>query len=225
MFSAYSEEEIYWILEARVGHSVVDPKALQFIAKKVESSSGDARKALEMAATAIQLRLKEIEELDPEETQELDSAVGPLVKVKHAAVASKDEATNWQDRISGLPLVGKMILCVMSTLTQAKVCKTTFGELKRFVSDCLTGNGLEDEMVGYEDFLTLVSTLVDGGLLRASSNASHDEIFDPTRVLADVCKEPIYLAMQQEDVEKALSRELKQAYFHELRKEASQRKL
>ena len=224
MFSTYSENEIHSILEARVGHTVVDPKVLQFVSKKVGSSSGDARKALEMAASAVQLRLREIEEMDSQKTRELDSTVGPLVGMKHVGQASREEATNWKDRIDGLPLTGKMMLCVITTLTQANVCTTTVGELKTFVTDCMSSNGSEEEMLGYEDFLAVLSTLVDFGLLRASSNANLDTVFDTNRMISDIFREPIHLEKQPEDIEKSLSRELTQAYFQNLRENAIKEK-
>lgn len=217
IFSAYNEEEVYKILEARIGNSVVEQKVMEFIAKKVGQSSGDARKALEMAATAIQKCLGEIEHMDTEEIKKLDLTVDTLVKMKHAGLASREEATNLQDRISGLPLYGKLVLCALTTLTLANVCETTVGRLKRIVNDCLTGCGLEENLLQCEDFLTLLSTLVDAGLLRVSSNATADEIFDTHRCLSDVSKERIFLGMQLEDVEKALNRDLGQKLFRQVR--------
>lgn len=70
IFSAYSENEIQKILEARVGRSVIAPSVLQYVAKKRQSGTGDARKAPEMAANAVQHRL--------ELTNETDSTVGHL---------------------------------------------------------------------------------------------------------------------------------------------------
>jgi len=224
MFSTYSGNEINSILEARVGHTVIDPRVLQFVSKKVGSSSGDARKALELASSAVQLRLREIDEMDSQKTRELDSTVGPLVGMKHVVKASREEATNWKDRIDGLPLTGKMMLCVFTTLTQANVCTTTVGQLKNFVTDCMSSRGSEEEMLGYEDFLAVLGTLVDFGLLRASSNANPDEILDTSRMISDVYNEPIHLEKQPEDIEKSLSRELKQAFFQNLRERAIKEK-
>jgi len=224
MFSTYSENEINSILEARVGHTVVDPRVLQFVSKKVGSSSGDARKALELASSAVQLRLREIDEMDSQKTRELDSTVGPLVWMKHVALACREEATNWKDRIDGLPLAGKMMLCVITTLTQANVCTTTVGALKNSVTDCMSSTGSEEEMLGYEDFLAVLGTLVDFGLLRVSSNANLDTVFDTSRMVIDIYNEPIHLEKQPEDIEKSLSRDLKQGFFQNLRERAIKEK-
>jgi hypothetical protein len=83
-FASYSEREIQQILQARVGLSVVAPNVLDFIAKRVASSTGDARKALEMAANSVRHCL--------EQTNETDSTIGHLVKMQHVVRANKDEA-------------------------------------------------------------------------------------------------------------------------------------
>jgi hypothetical protein len=51
-FASYSDKELVLILEARVGRSVFQAKALDYIARNVAACSGDARAALEMASNA-----------------------------------------------------------------------------------------------------------------------------------------------------------------------------
>jgi len=220
MFSAYSEEEIYKILEARVGNTVVAPNLLTFVSKKIGTSNGDVRKAFELTAESIQIRMTEVEGMSPEKIRELDSSDGPLVAIKYGAQANKLAEVDFKNRIDGLPLSGKMILCVMTTLSHASITKTTLGQMKDYVTDCLRSRGSEDEMLALEDFTTLLSTLVDNGLLRASSNAGHEDIFDPTRMLSDLYREPLYLGSQQEDIEKILDKELDHSFFHNLRERA-----
>lgn len=53
-FQAYLEADIVSILQGRVGGlSIVDPKAVTFIAKKTSNVKGDARQAIEMLTTAL----------------------------------------------------------------------------------------------------------------------------------------------------------------------------
>jgi Cdc6-like AAA superfamily ATPase len=217
-FSTYSENEIQQILEARVGRSVIAPNVLEYVAKKVSSSTGDARKALEMAANAVRHRLQQ--------TTKKDLTVGHLVKMPNVVLANKEEATNLKERIDGQPLAGKVMLCVLTAYAQAGVLESSVGELKQCVSDCMRASGNEDEMLQMDDFLVLLETLVDSGLLRASRVAQQGNGFSLAgRMLAEVHNQPILLGIQLEELEKLLEVQLKQAFFQNLRERAkNQRK-
>lgn len=220
MFSAYSEDEICGILKARVGHSVVAPSTLAFAAKKIAAASGDVRKAFELTATAIQNAMKEVKQMDPQKANEVDSTGGHLVLPKHLGEASKEETTNYQDRIDGQPLTGKMILCIITIFAQAKVHETTLGELKNHVTDCLRAVGKEDDILELDDFVALLTTLIDGGLLRASSSANIDNVLDVSHGYHQIYQAPIFIGSLQEDIAKALDNQLKQSYFCKIREAA-----
>ena len=195
IFSAYSENEIQKILEARVGRSVIAPSVLQYVAKIIQSVTGDAQKALEMAVNAVQRRL--------ELTDDTDSTVGHLIKMPDAMLANKEEASNLKGRIEGQPLTGKVILCVLKTLAQAGTFKSTVGELKKYVLDCMRQSGSEDEILTIEDFLVLLETPVDSGLLRVFDDVdvkhSDDGFILSGRVLGEVHQQPIHLGMQLDE--------------------------
>lgn len=217
IFSTYSEEEIQQILEARVGRSVIAPSVLVYIAKKVASSTGDARKALEMAANTVQHRL--------ERTNIKDSNVGTIVTMADAVHANKEEMFNLKERIDGQPVAGKVILSVLTAYAQAGVVDSTIGELKQCVSDCLRGNGAEDEMLQMEDFLVLLETLVDNGLLRASAESQRGDGFRLVgRRLSEVHHQPIRLGIQLEESEKVLEDNLKESYYQTLRENAKKKR-
>jgi len=220
MFSAYSEDEIRGILEARVGHSVVAPNALAFAAKKIATTSGDVRKAFELTASAIQSAMEEVQAMDPQKAQELETSGGHLVLHKHVHQACRGEIINYQKRIDDLPLTGKMILCVMAIFAQAEVRETTIGELKNHATDCLRDSGKEDEVLPPEDFLALLGTLIDGGLLRASSSVNLDEAFDLSRGLLQIRQAPIFIGTLEEDISKALDKELNKSFFQNIREAA-----
>ena len=224
MFSAYSDAEIVGILEARIGHSVVDPRMLSLCAKKVAASSGDVREALEMTSIAVRKSMQAIGEMDPTTVDELTSAERHLVGMKHLSQACKRATANYQKRIEDLPLCGKMIICVTAILSQENVCETTIRELKTYVTDCLSMGGHEDDILKLEDFIPLLSTLVDQGLLRASTTSSLDDIFASSRSIGDIGAEPIVIGTQPEDILKALERELKQPFFQQIRQTAQENK-
>jgi Cdc6-like AAA superfamily ATPase len=223
IFSPYSEYELQQILLARVGSTVIAPNVIDYISKKVASSTGDARKALEMAAYAVQHRIDQ-----STSSTASDLTNGHLVKMPNVIQGNKEEVLNLKERISGQPVVGKVILCVLTSYAQASgAVDTTIGELKQCVSECMRQTGIEDEMVQMEDFLVLLETLVDSGLLRASSTESYNKrngMNLSRRTLSDVHRQPIRLGIQLEDIEKVLDSELKQSFYQNLRDRAKVRR-
>ena len=217
MFSPYNEYELQQILLARVGSNVVAPNVIDYLAKKVATSTGDARKALEMAANAVQHKI------DQSHGAMTDSTDDHLVKMPNVIQANKEEIMNLKERISGLPSFGKVILCVLTTYAQAGAVDTTIGKLKQCVSECMRQTGMEDEMVQMDDFLVLLETLVDSGLLRASSSATQGSSFSQ-QTLSDVHRQPIRLGTQLDDIEKVLESELKQSFYLNLRENARSRR-
>lgn len=222
-FGPYSEYELQQILLARVGATVIAPNVIDYIAKKVATSTGDARKALEMAANAVQHRI------DQFQGSTTGSTDGHLVKMPNVIQANKEEILNLRDRITGLPAVGKVILCILTAYAQAGgAIKTTIGELKQCVSECMRQTGMEDEMVQMDDFLVLLETLVDSGLLRASfstTNSSNGNGLNLSqRTLSDVHRQPIYLGIQLDDIEKVLESDLTQTFYQNLRERARLRR-
>lgn len=202
-----------------MGETVIAPNVIDFIAKKVATSTGDARKALEMAANAVQHKIDQSDDLMSV------SADGHLVRMPNVIQANKEEVMNLKDRISGLPAVGKVILCVLTSYAQASgAVNTTVGELKQCVSDCMRQTGMEDEMVQMDDFLVLLETLVDSGLLRASRSTTHSRKGNglnlSQRTLADVHRQPIRLGIQLDDIEKVLESDLTQTFYQNLRERA-----
>jgi Cdc6-like AAA superfamily ATPase len=200
---------------------------LDYVAKKVAASSGDARKALELAANAVQHRLDQL--ISSEGRNSIKTTEGPIVKMPNVVQANKDEAVNLKERIAGQPVVGKVILCVLTSYAQAGgAVDTTIGELKQCVSECMRQTGMEEEMVQMDDFLVLLETLVDSGLLRASSTAVRkpdgNGLNLSRRMLSDVHRQPIRLGIQLEDIEKVLESDLQQSFYQNLRERAKHRR-
>jgi cell division control protein 6 len=196
------------IIQDRIGNTIVPLQALQFIAKKVANTSGDARKALELTAGAVKECL---EALQMDHTK--PSASGSLVTMRHVQSTVKRFNRNVAEIISGLPSVAKVILCVTITLAKAQVTTTTVGKLRGFVRDCMMKDRPED-MVSMEDFIILLETLADSGVLSFGKVAS--KVASVSQM--DITEMPIRLGVQLDEVESALEKELcrDSPYFAEL---------
>jgi Cdc6-like AAA superfamily ATPase len=204
---------------------VIAPNVLDYISKKVASSTGDARKALEMAANAVQ------QKIDQSTSCIADTTDGYLVKMPNVVQGNKEEVLNLKERITGQPVVGKVILCVLTSYALAGgAVDTTIGELKQCVSECMRQTGMEDEMIQMDDFLVLLETLVDSGLLRASTttrantNNKSNGMNLSRLTLSDVYRQPIRLGIQLDDIEKVLESDLKQTFYQNLRDRAKARR-
>ena len=186
---------------------------ISYISKKVATASGDVRQAFEMLANAVQHRIQ-----NPGTS---DSNAVHIVKMPNVIVGNK-ETSNVRDKIRGQPLAGKVLMCVLTTLAQGGHTKATVGQLKMCVTDCMKRSGATDEILQLDDFLLLLETLVDTGLLRASDDANQDGSFNLTKLnLGDVHRQELHLGPPLEETEKALQTQLKEAYFQELRERAS----
>jgi hypothetical protein len=106
------------------------------------------------------------------------------------------------------------MLCVLTAYARGGVLESTVGELRVCVSDCMRRGGSEDEMLQMEDFLVLLETLVDTGLLRASPNdPSGKKLSLSGGMLSDVHHQPICLGLQLEEIEKVLDIDLKHCFY------------
>jgi len=215
-FKPYGTDDILRILEARVGGKIIAKTAMTMIAKKVSSSSGDARKALELASDAIKNCLASLRTKSAKSNSEY-----PLVTMQHLGSSLKVGNKRLAEVVEGLPQVGKVILCVAATLARADVKTTTIGKLRNFVGECMCRDQVED-MVSLEDFKMILETLADSGLL-SFGNAKSNVI--SSCVASEIYRKPICLSVQLDDVENALSTILYQNEFYEnLREHAKQNK-
>jgi Cdc6-like AAA superfamily ATPase len=148
------------ILEVRVGHSVIPESVLETIAKKVESSSGDARKALDVAARAVTDCLHQ--------TPDDAMTYGTLVKNLDVMKVFQSFEKNYKEIMEGQPTAGKVVMCIASVFAERNR-SVTFDELYELANDVLNATGRLDDMLQSEDFNIMVSILVDSGLLRTSA--------------------------------------------------------
>jgi Cdc6-like AAA superfamily ATPase len=177
----------------------VAPNALEFIAKKVEQNTGDARSALEMTVKAIERRLSAVRDGCSMPTNQ----DAPLVTMADVMPEVKKSNTKIAETIEGLPAMGKATLCVLSSLARACSKSTTLGKLKRFVSDAMS-ESQQEEVLTLDDFKALVETLTDTGLLSMQGSKG-----------GNLQLMPISLGLQLEDVEVAIANGLGKERFYE----------
>jgi len=199
VFPTYNEADLLAILEKRIGTKIVDPKALQLIAKRVAASTGDARKALEITYNAVDKSLDSFSEKWEEDVQDDDY---PLVKLPQMMRAIREGMpTRHEEIIRGLPQAAKVILCIAVSLGKVwgPTAAVSIATLKRYAVQATQHAMLDDASLG--QITNLVEMLMDSGLL----TTDHDGCFnfnanDPTSRL--------HIGVQLDDVEIALEKSL-----------------
>ena len=179
------------------------PSALEFIAKKVEQNTGDARSALEMTVKAIERRLSAVRDGCSMPADQN----APLVTMADVMPAVKKSNTKIAETIEGLPVMGKAILCVLTTLARSGSKSTTLGKLKRFASDAMS-ESQQEEVLTLDDFKALVETLTDTGLLEIGGSMNSNMGVGNLQMM------PISLGLQLEDVEVAIANGLGKERFY-----------
>ena len=112
--------------------------------------------------------------------------------------------------------MGKAILVVLATLTQEKIQKTTVGMLRDFTMECLGGNDDED-IVSSEDFVHILSTICDKGLVSFGDTDPQGNALDG-KAHTEVFAQSIELGLCLEEVVTLVDNELcKNRLFAELR--------
>jgi Cdc6-like AAA superfamily ATPase len=215
-FNAYGVQDIIGILEARIGRSVVDKNAMEFIGRKISNESGDARKALKLAAMAVQICLDKLPKNKGDKT-----TPGPLVKTMHAHLANRSSHERLNERIGGLPTFTKGVLCVLSALGHEDAISVTCGRLRGFCAACMSH---ENDIPTAEDFRVSIETLVEMGLLRMDKVHAR-RAFGPGASIMALDSAPLRLGVQSEDVESAIIQELGQTpFFMRMREIALEKK-
>lgn len=139
---------------------------------------------------------------------EISDQGGPLVSVRHVAGGIKDERPSHRDLVAGLPLFSKFTLFVLKDLQVHGVRCATLGHLHRVVSECCSHFQQEEDMMGFPDFIFLISTLVDMGILRLSTQGSADNVLDLAREGSELRNETIRLELDQDESGIAIDRDV-----------------
>ena len=197
-------------MKDRVREGIIDEKAIEFAAAKIASSSGDARKVLELTSRAVSMCLSSLSSNELEET----TRDKPVVSIRHMMQAVKETIQKHADIIDGLPQMAKVILCVAVTLAEAGPAwhVIRLGTLQKY---CYRAMETELEMdVSLEDFSGLVQQLFDAGLLLSGTPEPLDV---STLSFSSLYDQPVRLGVQLHDVESALEQTLgEQVYYRNL---------
>jgi cell division control protein 6 len=170
------------------------------ISRRVATSSGDARRALEITSNAVGKCYDQMKADDLDAILQYNDQRMPLVKLPHMMRAIREAMPmRHADVISGLPQAAKVILCIAVSLGQVwgPTAKISISTLKKYCVEA-TKHAVMDEL-GPGHVMNLVEMLMDSGLLVVDDNHH----FNPNDA-----NSKLKIGVQLEDVEIALEESL-----------------
>lgn len=205
MFQAYRQEELVKITESKIGCSVMNKKAMEFIAAKVAASSGDARRYLELVTLSIDSCLRKAPSV------KLDSVLEkPFVTIRDAMTAIRETNVNYRDIIEGLPTFDKVVLCTGVHLARKFDGRSfTMHTLRNLTME---GYGIDYD-VEIDDFKGAMERLIDTGLLLLSEDQKNK--LRHGMGISDLMGTPMKFDLQLEDVESAIEDTLMNEGFYQ----------
>lgn len=131
-------------------------------------SNEDLRRAMETTTNAIQIALNRAK-------QNITSD-GPLVLMAHVLETLHNSKRTMEHRISGLPLFGKLMLCVLCRVAQScDRVRMTAQELRFEATRFTTESQLDEEMILVQaDVNVLLATITDMGLIHDVDSKKHN---------------------------------------------------
>jgi len=210
VFKPYSTDDLVRILQHRVG-TFINSGALNFAARKISAHSGDARRVLELAQSAIRKCMSELSE-DVLERVISDDDASSTVSIKHMMRAIKEKGgVKHSESIAGLPSAAKTVLCVAVTLGRCNTGNTLIQQSALHQWCVQASRHGVFEFLGEDHFSDLLSQLSDAGLLMIGDDNlgeeyAQQEALDGQRLLC--------LNVQLDDVECALEKTLHQDQFY-----------
>lgn len=192
------------IAESKIGFSVVDQKAVEFVAAKVAASSGDAREFLELLSLAIQKRLDSLsnEKLD-------ESLTKPVIGIRDAMMAIRETNVKYKDVIESLTTCEKITLCAGVHLSRKFEGKAV--RLDSVKSYTMEAFGFDNDL-SLEDFKGVIERLQDNGLLKLAEKEKRSNI--STAPISNLLRFEVCFDLQLEDVESALEETLMKEDFY-----------
>jgi Cdc6-like AAA superfamily ATPase len=104
------------MVDCRIGCTIVDPKAVEFFAKRVAATSGDAQKLLDLIAKAVSKCKEQLPYYRLE-----SSEAGIVVKMPDAMKALRESVNpKYTTLIKGLPSTRRAVLCVAVRLARSR---------------------------------------------------------------------------------------------------------
>lgn len=155
------------IMESRVGHTVVSKDALNLIALKVASRNGDIRGAFDMLSLAIRKKLAS-HGSSPEQQQQQNP--GCLINPRFISSCLQQKGIPSLQRIETLPSAGRLVLCVLISLSKSSKNFRTISEVFRHVKECLKSSVAYKNSLDIDGFKQTLTTLNDTDLFTITQN-------------------------------------------------------
>lgn len=203
VFETYRKADLVTMSQAKIGFSVVDKKAHEFIAAKVANSSGDARQYLDLVEKAVIFcrRKLSLEKRDSTHTK-------PIVMIRDAMLAIRETNQKSKETIQSLTSFEKMTLCAGVHLARKLGGKTV--QLGKLMGLTMQAIGMESD-ISIEEFKGVIERLQDNGLL--PMNGTEKQAFTNTR-MSSLLRYPLQFDLQLEDVDSALEDTLMKEDFY-----------
>lgn len=203
MFETYKKKDLVRISQTKIGFTVMDKKAHEFIAAKVANSSGDARQYLDLVCkTLIHSRRK------MSHTKLLMAHTKPVVTIRDAMLAIRETNRKTKDLIQSLTSFEKMTLCAGVHLSRKLGGKAVaMGKLRELTMQAF---GMDAD-VSLEEFKGIIERLFDHGLLKL--NEAEKQAFTKTPMYG-LLRYPVQFDLQLEDVDSALEHTLMKEDFY-----------
>ena len=142
----------------KIGTSVVDEKAIEFLSKKVAGASGDARKFLEILSRSIASAKEELSEAAINAIHDK-----PVIKVPHFIKTVKSSTIKYKEVVESAPSHEKHILFVCIHLARTIGARPL--SLSRLLWICQqVFDALE--LTSVSELTSILARLLDSGLLK-----------------------------------------------------------
>jgi Cdc6-like AAA superfamily ATPase len=233
VYEPYRIKDLTQILLSRVGTKLFQQSAIEFIARKISATSGDCRRALELAAQSCGHALTKIREAgkateeynnnnnnnnsSSSSTTEKGAQGGTLVTMQHAIQAVRSSMpTKFGAIISSLGVPAQCILSIAVCLSLEGNLfsggKFTQGQLHSQCRSLMHKYGICDSLTS-DMFDSLMGTLTDNGLMELDDHDGNGSMMGA----GNSSGKKITFFCQLEDVEEALDGELKdQVYYRDI---------
>lgn len=171
-FRPYTKDEITSILLHRLGDSgIIDPKAIEFCARKVSAVFGDLRKALDLCRRAVELA--QAQERSQHPGHEWSSRTCIVTMKEMATVVASDTASSLKD--DSLPLQQKLVVCTLVVLARGKPSReVTLARLQDAYKRVCERRQLKAESEG--ELVSLCSYLETIGIVSVKGNRSEPRL-------------------------------------------------
>jgi Cdc6-like AAA superfamily ATPase len=203
VFHTYRKDELVKIADSKIGVSVVDQKALEFVAAKVAATSGDAREFLELVTRAIQ---KRIDSLSKDKLDE--DLIKPAIGIRDAMMAIRETNIKYKDVIESLTTCEKVTLCAGVHLS--RMLDGMAVRLETVKNYTMEAFGYENDL-SLEDFKGVIERLQDSGLLKMAEKERRNISSAP---ISNLLRYEVCFDLQLEDVESALEETLMKEDFY-----------